>query len=128
MHSIGFGDFGFGSEDFSTPWQKYCFLEYRTDSKTQEIWPYGLGASILSLFIPLGIGLSIGIYYRLKSHNVVKIREKAKQLELEFASALFNWGTGLETTLPVEIAVGKVADVMEGTVSGSFFGSLSAKT
>ena len=127
LHSIGFGDFGFGTEDFSTPCgQKYCFLEYRTDSKTQEIiGPYGLGASILSLFIPLGIGLAIGIYYRLKSHNIVKIREKAKQLELEFASSLFQLGNRLGDNLPVEIAVGKVADVMEGTVSGSFFALVS---
>ena len=51
----------------------------------------------------------------------MKIREKAKQLELEFASALFQLGNRLGDNLPVEIAVGKVSDVMEGTVSGSFF-------
>ncbi|MBI3035855.1 hypothetical protein HYY71_06050, partial [Candidatus Woesearchaeota archaeon] len=35
--------------------------------------------------------------------------------------ALFQLGNRLGDNLPVEIAVGKVADVMEGTVSGSFF-------
>ncbi|MEK6943815.1 MAG: hypothetical protein AABX00_07175, partial [Nanoarchaeota archaeon] len=49
----------------------------------------------------------------------------AKQLELEFASALFQLGNRLGDNLQVEIAVGKVADVMEGTVSGSFFALVS---
>ncbi len=122
FHAVGIPDFGFGGEDLaSTCGQKYCFLEYRTSATGQEIGPYGLGAAIASLFIPLSFGIAIGLYYRLKSKNVIKIRERAKQLELEFASALFQLGNRLGDNLPVEIAVGKVADVMEGTVSGNFF-------
>jgi len=123
FHAIGIPDFGFGGEELSSACgQRYCFLEYRTSTATQqEIGPYGLGAGIASLFIPLSFGVAIGLYYRLKSKNVIKIREKAKQLELEFANALFQLGNRLGDNLPVEIAVGKVADVMEGTVSGSFF-------
>ena len=123
MHALGIPDFGFGGEDLSAPCkQRYCFLEYRKSAATnQEIGPYGIGAAIASLFIPLSFGIAIGLYYRLKSKNVVKIRERAKQLELEFASALFQLGNRLGDNLPVEIAVGKVADIMEGTVSGSFF-------
>ena len=123
LHAIGFPDFGFGGEDLSTPCgQKYCFLEYRTSATTnKEIGPYGLGASVMSLFIPLSFGLAIGLFYRLKSKNVIKIRDKAKQLELEFANALYQLGNRLGDNLPVEIAVGKVSDVMEGTISGSFF-------
>ncbi|MBI2654115.1 hypothetical protein HYX02_04865 [Candidatus Woesearchaeota archaeon] len=123
FHAIGVPDFGFGGEDLTTSCkQRYCFLEYRTSATTnQELGPYGLGAAIASLFIPLGLGVALGFYYRLKSQNIIKIREKAKQLELEFANALFQLGNRLGDNLPVEIAVGKVADVMEGTVSGSFF-------
>ena len=123
FHAIGVSDFGFGGDDSTTSCgQKYCFLEYRISATTnQEIGPYGLGASVASLFIPLSFGIAIGLYYRLKSKNVIKIREKAKQLELEFASALFQLGNRLGDNLPVEIAVGKVASIMEGTVSGSFF-------
>ena len=123
FHIIGIPDFGFGGEDLtSSCGQRYCFLEYRTDSITnKEIGPYGLGAAVASLFIPLSLGVAIGLYYRLKSKNIIKIREKAKQLELEFASALFQLGNRLGDNIPIEIAVGKVADVMEGTVSGSFF-------
>ena len=126
LHSAGFTDFGIGQEDKTACGMSYCFLEYRTDPKTNiESGPYGLGAALLSLLIPLSLGLSVGLYYRLKSKNVIKIREKAKQLELEFASALFQLGNRLGDNLPVEIAVGKVAEVMEGTVSGSFFQLLS---
>ncbi len=123
FHVIGVADFGFGAEDLTTTCgQKYCFLEYRTSITTnEEIGPYGLGAAIASLFIPLSFGFAIGLYYRLKSKNVIKIREKAKQLELEFANALFQLGNRLGDNLPVEIAVGKVASVMEGTISGDFF-------
>ena len=123
FHAIGVQDFGFGGFDLTTTCQqKYCFLEYRTSAvSNQEIGPYGLGAAIASLFVPLSIGLSIGLYYRLKSKNIIKIRDKAKQLEIEFANALFQLGNRLGDNLPVEIAVGKVADVMQGTVSGNFF-------
>ena len=123
FHALGIPDFGLGGEDLtSTCKQKYCFLEYRIDSKThQEIGPYGLGAALISLFIPLSLGIAAGLYFRLRSKNVIKIREKAKQLELEFAAALFQLGNRLGDNLPVEIAVGKVAAQMEGTISGSFF-------
>ena len=123
FHAVGIPDFGFGGEDLTTTCgHKYCFLEYRTSTTTQQkIGPYGLGAGVASLFIPLSFGVAIGLYYRLKSKNVIKIREKAKQLELEFANALFQLGNRLGDNIPVEIAVGKVADVMEGTVSGNFF-------
>jgi len=123
MHAIGLQDFGFGDDDLTTPCGKeMCFLEYRVDKNTgQEIGPFGLGAALASLLVPLSFGISLGLYYKLKSKNVIKIREKAKQLELEFAAALFQLGNRLGDNLPVEIAVGKVASVMEGTVSGSFF-------
>ncbi|MEK6983490.1 MAG: hypothetical protein AABX33_02870 [Nanoarchaeota archaeon] len=123
FHAIGIPDFGFGDEELTSACgKKYCFLEYRESATTaKEIGPYGLGAALASLFIPLSFGIAIGLYYRLKSKNVFKIREKAKQLEMEFANALFQLGNRLGDNLPVEIAVSKVANIMEGTVSGSFF-------
>ena len=123
MQLSGIPDIGFGPEDDKSPCKfAYCFLEYRISNITQKkIGPYGIGASLASLFIPLAFGLSIGLYYRMKSKNVIKIRNKAKQLELEFAGALFQLGNRLGDNLPVEIAVAKVSDVMEGTISGSFF-------
>ena len=123
LHAIDFSDIGFGGEDLlSICGRKFCLLGYRESVTTGElIGPYGLGASILSLSIILALGLGIGIFYMLRSKNLVKIMMRAKKLELEFASALFQLGNRLGDGLPAEIAFGKVANVMEGTVSGSFF-------
>ena len=123
LHALNFSDIGFGPEDLlSACGRKFCLLGYRTSPATGEtIGPYGLGATILSLSVTLAFGLGIGIFYRLRSKKVIKIRERAKKLELEFASALFQLGNRLGDGLPAEIAFGKVADIMQGTVSGSFF-------
>jgi hypothetical protein len=126
MHMVGIPDFGFGSEqESSSCGYKFCFLEYKIvdlpDGTTQEKGPFGLGAALISLFVPLGIGLWIGLYYKLRSKDVYKIRERAKKLELEFAAALFQLGNRLGDNLPVEIAVEKVSANMEGTISGNFF-------
>ncbi len=104
---------------------KFQLLGYRESTNPEEIGeiigPYGLGASILSLALPLALAFAIGLYYRYTSANVIKIRENAKKLEKEFSSALFQLGNRLEDGLPAEIAFDKVASVMEGTVSGNFF-------
>jgi hypothetical protein len=101
----------------------FDFLGYKSSTKFEgvTIGPFGLGASIISLFFPLSFALSFGIYFRLRSQNVIKIREEAKKLEDEFASALFQLGNRLGDGLPAEIAFQKVADVMEDTISGKFF-------
>jgi len=123
LHLINFPDIGFGGEDLiSVCGKKFCLLGYRESPTTGEIiGPYGLGASILSLSVTLAFGLSLGIYYKIRSKKVIKIRERSKKLELEFASALFQLGNRLGDGLPAEIAFGKVANTMQGTISGSFF-------
>ena len=88
---------------------------------SEKLGPYGLGASLLSLVALAGIGISIGLYYKLRSKNVYKIRQQTKKLEDEFASALFQLGNRLGDGLPAEIAFAKVADGMQGTTSGNFF-------
>lgn len=100
-------------------------LEYRCPVKMPDcdspMGPFGIGAVIMSISIILAFGLSIGIYFKLKSQNVMQIREDTKKLEDEFASALFQLGNRLGDNLPLEIALEKVADVTEGTTSGEFF-------
>ena len=103
--------------------ENFLLLEYR-DSKIDpdiQVGPYGLGASILGLFVTLAIGMSIGLYFRLRSKNVLKIREQSKKLENEFASAIFQLGNRLGDGMPAEMAFGKVADSMQDTVAGKFF-------
>ena len=105
----------------------FTLLGYRESSSdpNKVIGPFGIGASILSFAIPLAFGLGIGIYYRTKSKNVMKIRNQAKKLETEFASALFQLGNRLGDGLPAELAFSKVAEIMEDTVSGKFFNLVS---
>ncbi len=129
------GDFDFGLnfpganpevfESISVCGHQFCMLEYRDsiepDTIGQSVGPFGLGAAVLSLLVTMALGFSLGLYYKLRSNNVIEIRDKTKRLEQEFASALFQLGNRLGDRLPAEIAFGKVANVMEGTESGQFF-------
>lgn len=123
LNLIGFPDLGLGGDDdLSSCKKKFCLLEYRYNNDTGKFsGPFGLGAAVLSLAVPLSFAFLFGLYYRLRSKNVIKIRKRAKQLELEFASALFQLGNRLGDNVPVEIAVEKVSSIMEGTISGNFF-------
>ncbi|MFC2136508.1 hypothetical protein ACFLTH_17980, partial [Bacteroidota bacterium] len=114
----------------SHPGARFYLLGYRDEILNgaptgRIIGPYGIGATLLSLAIPLGLGVGIGLYFRLRSKNVIKIRENTKKLEQEFASALFQLGNRLGDGFPAEIAFTKVSDIMEGTISGKFFDSVS---
>jgi len=101
---------------------KFLMLGYKCNPTNNEVvGPFGLGAAILSLFVPLAFGLGLGLYFKLRSQNVIKIRDESKKLEQEFAGALFQLGNRIGDGLPVEIAFSKVADVMQGSVSGRFF-------
>ncbi len=101
----------------------FDLLGYKESGKIEGliIGPFGLGASLLSLFFPIALALSFGLYFRLRSSNVIKIREEAKKLEDEFSTALFQLGNRLGDGLPAEIAFPKVAEVMEDSTSGRFF-------
>jgi len=64
-------------------------LDYRVQEDGSVIGPYGLGAALFSVFIVLAAGLPLGLYYKLRSKNVIKLRNEAKKLEDEFAGAIF---------------------------------------
>lgn len=120
-------DIGFGAKSSASGKNQFYLLEYKT-SKAKEgpdvgklIGPYGLGSSILGLAIPLSLGMGIGLYFKFRSKNVIKIREKSKSLEKEFASSLFQLGNRLGDGIPAELAFERVATTMKGTLSGSFF-------
>ncbi|HLD06989.1 MAG TPA: hypothetical protein VJC16_05675 [Candidatus Nanoarchaeia archaeon] len=127
-----FADFGLGQPDEgSSCGRQFCFLDYHQSTAREGprvgtvVGPYGIGATIVSLLIPLSIGIGIGIYYHLRSRNVIRIRRDVEQLETEFASGLFQLGNRLGDNLPAEIAFGKVAMAMQGSVSGRFFALVS---
>ncbi len=109
-----------------------CFMDYRQEidaegNPTGRIkGPYGLGAALLSFFIPLSIALGLGTYYSSISKEPIKIMERTKKLEDEFASALFQLGNRLGDGLPAEMAVDKVVEVMKDTPAGQFFSLVSS--
>lgn len=85
------------------------------------VGPYGIGAALLSLFFPLALAFSIGLYYKIRTTQVIKIRQKTRKLENEFSSALFQLGNRLGDGMPAEMAFARVAALMKDTVSGRFF-------
>lgn len=108
----------------------YCAWDYRVviddEGKSNIAGPFGMIASLMSLFVPLGLGLGAGIYFKLKSKNVIKIRDDTKKLEKEFSTALFQLGNRLGDGLPAEIAIPKVGEIMGDTISGQFFNRVSS--
>src|SRR3989344_3577549 len=130
MHYTGSGEINFDAAgnlkmlDYVCP---PCLEDAPADScgincaEEDKVGPYGLGSALLSLFIVLGVGVSAGLYYSLRSKNVIKIRERTKELEDEFSSALFQLGNRLGDGLPAEVAFSKVARTMDNTTSGNFF-------
>lgn len=83
--------------------------------------PFGIGALVLSLFIPLGIALFFSISYKLKTAELIKTRQETKNLESEFASSIFQLGNRIGDGTPAELAFGKVADTLRGTPTENFF-------
>ena len=104
----------------------FKFLDYKQTS-SGLMGPYGIGATVLSFFLPVGIGLGVGLYFKLRSKNVLKLREEAKALEDEFSSALFQLGNRIGDGLPLELAIAKVGEMMPGTRSGEFFDIVTQK-
>jgi len=106
---------------------KYSFLGYKQKETKELLGPYGLGATLISMFIPLGVALGAGFYYKSVTKKLVKIRKKTKELEKEFASTIFQLGNRIGDGIPAELAFAKVAEVMENTHSGRFFDLVSTK-
>ncbi|HED05123.1 MAG TPA: hypothetical protein ENI61_00390 [Ignavibacteria bacterium] len=83
--------------------------------------PFGVGALILSMLIPLSIALFFIIAYNDKTKDLIKERDKTKQLEKEFNNSLFQLGNRIGNGMPPEIAFGRVAESSRGLVTEAFF-------
>ncbi|MBT3406087.1 hypothetical protein HN419_02865 [Candidatus Woesearchaeota archaeon] len=124
-------DVGIGKEnDGDYP---FWLIEYKESLKQVDAdgnpiihGPFGIGASLISVLIPLGLGISIGFYNKFRTQNIIKIRSAAKQLEREFSAALFQLGNRLGDGLPAEIAFQRVAETMKDSTSGRFFKLVSS--
>jgi len=107
------------------------FIDYKAENGLEcEInkpcyGPFGVGAVLLSLFFPLGLGLGLAVYYGIRSKKLIKLRNETKKLELEFAGSLFQLGNRIGDGVPVEVGFGDVANNMSGTPTGDFFAKVS---
>ncbi len=85
------------------------------------VGPFGIGALILSMFIPLGIALFFSVAFNNRTKELIKEREKTKQLEKEFNNSLFQLGNRLGNGMPPELVFGKVAESSKGLKTEDFF-------
>lgn len=83
--------------------------------------PLGVGALLLSMFIPLGLALFFALSFKEKTREMILEREKTNQLESEFNTSLFQLGNRIGNGVPSEIAFGKIAESSKGLMTEDFF-------
>lgn len=96
------------------------FFDFKDDAG-KIVGPFGVGALILSLFIPLGIGMFFSIAFSMKTKELIKARKSTKQLEREFSNSLFQLGNRLGDGVPAEVAFARVAESTKGQKTSEFF-------
>jgi len=99
-------------------------LDYKCDADLC-FGPYGVGAILISLLVPIGMALALGLYYKEKTKYLIKIRNETNKLEAEFSGSLFQLGNRIGDGIPSELAFEKVAENMQGTPTGNFFKKVS---
>jgi len=105
LSDIGLGIFGNGN-----------FFEF-LDGKG----PFGVGALLLSLFVPFSIAMFFALSLSWRTKGIIKSRDQTKQLEKEFNSSLFTLGNRLGDGIPAEVAFSKVAESSRGQRTEKFF-------
>ncbi|MCD4759980.1 hypothetical protein K8R33_03760 [archaeon] len=122
LHEINPGfDITFWSNSDGSGGEK--FLDFECNN-SGCVGPFGLGALLIGLFIPLGFAISLWMYFNSKTKKAMKLRKETKRLESEFATALFQLGTRIGDGIPSELAFKDVAKTMSGTPAGKFFGKV----
>jgi Flp pilus assembly protein TadB len=96
-------------------------FEFKTLADGSIAGPFSPIAVILSLFIPLALGLLFAMTYSRKTRDMIKTREDTKVLEEEFTNSLFQLGNRLGDGIPAEIAFAKVAEATQGQKTEGFF-------
>jgi hypothetical protein len=91
------------------------------DFKPTGAGPFGVGALILSMFIPFGVALFFSMAYKNKTKDLIKEREKTRQLEREFNNSLFQIGNRIGNGVPPELIFGKIAESSKGLKTEDFF-------
>ena len=101
-------------------------FDYRETEAGKQVGPFGLGATLLSLCIPLGVAIAFGLYYQIKANRLMKVRDETQKLETEFRGAIFQLGNRIGGGMPAEMAFGKVSQSLSGTPTGKFLGIIDS--
>ena len=92
-----------------------------TDATGAVSGPFGSLALLMSLLVPISVGLVFIIVFNDKTKDILETRKKYKEVEKEFTSSLFQLGNRIGDGLPAEIAFSKVLDSTRGTATEGFF-------
>jgi len=113
-------DFSFDQVGLNFFGEGVKFFDFK---KTDEglVGPFGIGALILGMFIPLSVAMFFSIAYKGRTKNLIKERDKTIKLEREFNNSLFQLGNRLGNGIPPEIAFGRVAESSKGLITADFF-------
>ncbi len=85
------------------------------------VGPFGSFALMLSIFFSLGVALFFSIAFKERTSELIKEREKTKQLEVEFNNSLFQLGNRIGNGTPPELAFSKIAESTKGLKTEDFF-------
>lgn len=96
-------------------------FHFTTHDTLGIVGPFGFGALILGMFFPFGIALFFWMSFNGKTKNIIKERDKTKQLEREFNNSLFQLGNRIGNGMPPELVFGRVAESSRGLVTEDFF-------
>ena len=105
--------------------QETKIFDFKAITKTESVGPFGPLATLLSLFIPLGLAYFFVFSYKRKTQDLIKTREATKELEEEFTNSLFQLGNRIGDGLPAEVAFGRVAEETKGQKTEQFFLTVS---
>ncbi len=83
--------------------------------------PFGVGALILSLFVPFSLIMFFALSFKMRTKQLIKTREQSRDLEKEFNNSLFTLANRLGDGTPAEIAFAKVAASSKGQKTENFF-------
>ncbi len=121
QNDYSFENFGL---DFLSNTNFFDFQQVGTNGKL--VGPFGIIALLMSFFIPFAIALFFSMSYQMKTKDLIKTRDKTRQLEKEFTNSLFQLGNRIGGGTPAEIAFGKVAESTQGQETSKFFQFVSS--
>jgi Type II secretion system (T2SS), protein F len=88
-------------------------VSYNAESAFAEQNGVPFQGIVAALLITLGISLGFGIYFMLLARTRTRVRAETRQVEGEFAEALFQLGSQISGGSPIEVSIEKSMDRIE---------------